>query len=250
MALSHSPKIVTDGLVMYLDNANLKSYPGSGTTWYDLSKNTVNGTVQGSGSTLTFNEDSISLANSGTTNISFSGLANNYLIGKSATISVWFKLTSNGMSGGNQYLNLSSGTTAYTVNSGCSQFNLGFGASTATVGAAFKSPQNTGYGTYNDASTSLYSVVAGQWNCVAATYDMTAGKLALYVNGAIAAPVVDVATDGFVAGTVNDTSNYLGNHPNTWWNNSSFAAPMVYDRVLTAAEIQQNFNTLRGRYGV
>ena len=39
MGLSHSPKIVTDGLVLCLDAANAKSYPGSGTTWYDLSGN-------------------------------------------------------------------------------------------------------------------------------------------------------------------------------------------------------------------
>ena len=44
MALAHSPKIVTDGLVLCLDAGNPKSYPGSGTTWYDLSGNGNNGT--------------------------------------------------------------------------------------------------------------------------------------------------------------------------------------------------------------
>ena len=33
------PNIVTDGLVLYLDAANPKSYPGSGTVWKDLSGN-------------------------------------------------------------------------------------------------------------------------------------------------------------------------------------------------------------------
>jgi hypothetical protein len=32
MGLTHSPQIVRDGLVLYLDAANSKSYPGSGTT--------------------------------------------------------------------------------------------------------------------------------------------------------------------------------------------------------------------------
>ena len=45
MALAHSPKIVTDGLVLCLDAANPKSYPGSGTTWTDLSGNGNNGTL-------------------------------------------------------------------------------------------------------------------------------------------------------------------------------------------------------------
>ena len=45
MAFSYSPKIVTDGLVLYLDAANNRSYPGSGTTWTDLSRGGNNGTL-------------------------------------------------------------------------------------------------------------------------------------------------------------------------------------------------------------
>ncbi len=37
MALHHSPRIVTDGLILCLDAANVKSYIGSGTTFTDLS---------------------------------------------------------------------------------------------------------------------------------------------------------------------------------------------------------------------
>ena len=39
MALHHNPRIVTSGLVLALDAADTNSYPGSGTTWYDLSGN-------------------------------------------------------------------------------------------------------------------------------------------------------------------------------------------------------------------
>jgi hypothetical protein len=39
MSFHHSPKIVTDGLVMCLDAANRKSYSGTGTTWRDLCNN-------------------------------------------------------------------------------------------------------------------------------------------------------------------------------------------------------------------
>ena len=51
MATQYSPKIVTDGLVLMLDAANPKSYPGSGTTWYDLSGNNFDFTLDGSGIT-------------------------------------------------------------------------------------------------------------------------------------------------------------------------------------------------------
>ena len=36
MGLAHSPRIVTDGLVIALDAGNTKSYPGSGTTWKNI----------------------------------------------------------------------------------------------------------------------------------------------------------------------------------------------------------------------
>ena len=45
MGLAHSPRIVTDGLVLCLDAGNTKSYPGSGTTWTDLSGNGNTGTL-------------------------------------------------------------------------------------------------------------------------------------------------------------------------------------------------------------
>jgi hypothetical protein len=45
MGLSHSPHTVTDGLVLCLDAANRRSYPGTGTTWYDLSGNGNHGTL-------------------------------------------------------------------------------------------------------------------------------------------------------------------------------------------------------------
>lgn len=45
MSYSNGPRIVTNGLVMYLDAGNSKSYPGSGTAWNDLSGNGNNGTL-------------------------------------------------------------------------------------------------------------------------------------------------------------------------------------------------------------
>lgn len=39
MAFYRGPNVVTDGLVLALDAANTKSYPGSGTTWFDISGN-------------------------------------------------------------------------------------------------------------------------------------------------------------------------------------------------------------------
>ena len=62
MALHHNPRIVSDGLVAAYDAADINSYPGSGTTWYDLSGNgyhmTLNSAAtwvsQGPGSHMNF----------------------------------------------------------------------------------------------------------------------------------------------------------------------------------------------------
>lgn len=45
MSLAHSPSIIMDGLWTYVDAANPRSYPGSGTTWYDLGPRNKNGTL-------------------------------------------------------------------------------------------------------------------------------------------------------------------------------------------------------------
>lgn len=47
MAHHHSPKLVTSGLLLALDPGNIKSYPGSGATLFDLSGNAYNFTLQG-----------------------------------------------------------------------------------------------------------------------------------------------------------------------------------------------------------
>jgi len=48
MALAHSPRIITSGLVGCWDAGNTKSYPSSGTTWSDLSGSNNTGTLQAS----------------------------------------------------------------------------------------------------------------------------------------------------------------------------------------------------------
>ena len=58
MALAHSPRLVTDNLGLCLDAANTKSYPGSGTTWTDLSGygnnfQIVNGAFKGGAGSMT-----------------------------------------------------------------------------------------------------------------------------------------------------------------------------------------------------
>ena len=45
MAIFGGPNVIDNGLVLSLDAGNVKSYPGSGTIWYDKSGNNNNGTL-------------------------------------------------------------------------------------------------------------------------------------------------------------------------------------------------------------
>jgi len=45
LAIFYNPRTITDGLVLALDAGNIKSYPGSGTTWNDLIRQGNNGTL-------------------------------------------------------------------------------------------------------------------------------------------------------------------------------------------------------------
>jgi len=86
MATRYSPKTVTDGLVLALDAANHKSYPGSGTTWYDLSGNNFDFTLDGSG--ITWNSAGyFSLADGGAT------YANNITDSTTCTFVFWMYTT-------------------------------------------------------------------------------------------------------------------------------------------------------------
>jgi hypothetical protein len=92
MAFSYSPKIVTDGLVLYLDAANSYSYVSGSTSWNDISRGGNNGTLvngptfnSGSGGSIVFDgvNDYCTFSNLPT---GFQAGITNY------SISIWFKL--------------------------------------------------------------------------------------------------------------------------------------------------------------
>lgn len=94
MALHHSPRIVTSGLVLALDAADRNSYPGSGTTWSDLSGNGNNGTLtngptfnSGNNGSIVFDGVDDYINNIGSLN-TFSFIQNTGIF----SINFWFKI--------------------------------------------------------------------------------------------------------------------------------------------------------------
>ena len=119
MGLSHSPKIVTNGLVMCLDAGNTKSYPGSGTTWFNLC-GSVNGTLVNGPTFSSVNGGVIVLDG---VNDYINTLSNSQYNYTTITISGWIKIP-NYLNGGIQFI-----VNGNTTNALWSIYgdNLGFG---------------------------------------------------------------------------------------------------------------------------
>ena len=87
MAVAGGPNIVEDGLVLALDAANKKSYPGSGTVWSDLSGNSNDGTLT-NGPTFSSNNSGI-FSFDGANDIVVGPATVNSLSSTTMTISIW-----------------------------------------------------------------------------------------------------------------------------------------------------------------
>ena len=82
----------------------------------------------------------------------------------------------------------------------------------------------------------------GQWVMMAGTYDGTTAKL--YVNGQL------VTTQTISWNTVQNT-NQIGRQTNgSEYTNGRISYISYYNKVLSADEMAQNFNAIRGRYGI
>jgi len=226
--LVHSPKIITNGLVLALDSANPKSYPGSGTTWTDLSGNGNNGTlVNGVG----YNGSNLG-------SLSFDGVDDfvssfpTQISGtNSNTITVWFRTTSTSRQG-------LCGTREQLSNNGW---------------VLCINRTNSGNLTYFHVGGGLLEVFAGistnTWYCATSTYNSSSGVATLYLNG----NQIENAQSSFSTITSSNFNGMIGDEGTFSLSNrlsGNIAQVSIYNRALTAAEIQQNFNALRGRYGI
>ena len=91
MSSKGGPDINENGLVLHLDAANNKSYPGSGTTWTDLSGNDNNGTLTNG---PTFNASNMgSIALDGTNDYIYRSSLSNFN-SSTYTVLLWAKFNS------------------------------------------------------------------------------------------------------------------------------------------------------------
>lgn len=141
MATAYNPKLVTSGLILYLDAGNQASYPGSGTTWNDLSGNSRNASLVNG---PTFSSDALgSVVFDGVNDY---GTASGISTAGSMAISCWFKTSTQQT---NKYLvcfsnNISLGSNGFDVSLQGTQVGSYARASATAVVAS--SPQTTTMG--------------------------------------------------------------------------------------------------------
>ena len=229
-------QIITDGLQLWLEPDLYASYTGSGTTCYDLSSNKYTTTlVNGVGYS---NARAPSFTFNGATNYRYIN-TNQYLSSNTFTLSSWFKssitttyqmLFSKEQVGGSpwNYRLFLSLTTGYLV----ADTALGPGSSESLGG-----------------STNLCN---GVWHNAVFVRDPTGGNLYLYVDG------VQVATTPTTLGNIGNNQNcwiglsaYTGASINgSYPVNGNIGQSLIYNVALSAYQIKQNFNAMRGVYGV
>jgi len=210
--------IVTNGLVLCLDAANIKSY-SSGSTWTDLSSARNNGAIQ---SGVTYNSSGWFDFN-GTSGYVNLPTTTGFSYGSSAgTICAWAK--TNTITGSWSWIFSYGG-----VGTNLARF-IGINGSTYYAG---------GYA--NDISTS--GLPLNTWVYITEVYDGTTAYL--YVNGVLLASAVKPwSTYGSVTNT-----GQVGRQVNggEYWN-GSISVVQVYNRALSANEVKQNYNASLGRF--
>ena len=232
MSFHYSPKIITEGLVLYLDAANTRSYPGTGTTWSDLSRSGNNGSLING---PTFNSaNGGSIVFDGTNDNVQLGAASKYISGNKITVSTWVKTNVV-----NDYRKI-----FVTVNQG-----------TQTINGIYFSlgPNNEGgvnYGTYFGVKTTTFAAAIWPNNIsitsftnLVGTYDGT--NIFLYVNGVLVAQQAqtgNIGTAGIARISGYDTGTEI-------WN-GNIANVSIYNRALSATEIRQNYNATKTRFGL
>jgi hypothetical protein len=232
MGLAHSPRIVTDGLILYSDALNVKSYSGSGNAWSDLSSTQNRVTLV---NTPTYN----------TTHFTFDGINdfaysnNQYSSVTAYTIGAWFRTS---VASGAKIIGFDSDQSSPTPSSYDKHIYIG------TDGKVYFGNFSGGY----RIAVSQNALNTNTWHYVVGTYGGEGTTARLYLNGKSESTNVS-ATTGTFSGwwrLAGPRIRFWPSAPSDVYYIGDIASAHVYHRSLSAEEVQQNFNALRGRYGI
>jgi hypothetical protein len=221
MAFNYSPKVVTDGLVLYLDAANPNSYVSGSTTWSDISRGGNNGTL--------VNGPTYSSANGGS--IVFDG-TNDYVncgdilnYSNNFSVNCWVNISTSG------------------VNPIVSKWDTNILANRFLL---FRINSNTLQ--LIDSNSTTYSggsVSSNIWAHV--SFVINGANSQLYINGLPSgttfSPTFTIKSGlnlGLCSYSISLNAFLTGN----------MAITQIYNRSLNPSEVLQNFNATRARFGI
>ena len=224
MAVQHSyGKTVTSGLVLYLNAADRNSYTSGSATWQDLSGNGNSGSLtngptfnSANGGSIQFdgNDDYISMRN---------------FIGNVTTFTVC------------KWINLSSNQTSRTIFSNY----ITAGGTNWVTGISDIATNVIKF--YLGGGSNLYStypLVINTWYHVCVTYNN--GNPSIYING-----ILNNTTAGTISFSSLATNNDIGRlGDGRQYFNGKISNIQVYNRALSATEVQQNYNASKSRFGL
>ncbi len=217
MSLHHSPQISLNGLSLYLDAGNPKSYPGSGTTWNDLSGNGRHATINGS---PTFENGYFDITSDST----YISLSNSGLVPRTNdfTYSCW--------------INFDATDNLDTIfENGSWGDTLLFRYQTNLIAVYSESALR---GTFSWVAT------AGVWYNI--VFKRESDTASCYINNVLTGTPFAMSLD------INLANQNLwlmrSQHAVNQFLNGKIATFSIYDRALSVNEIQQNYNALKSRY--
>ena len=231
MGLIYSPKIVIDQLAVALDAADKNSYPGSGTTWYDLSGRGNNATLI-NGPTVANNV----LVMDGTSDRVGAPSVNTLGGLPNQAFEIWVKTP--GLGSGQSIGGLicpDYGQISYIDGSGNVVYYL---YSTDSGGAYLFSNSTTGVNVFDN-----------KWHHIVCTRNNSVHNI--YIDGISRATGTGGGTwTGSTIWSGMDTS--IGNNPNNvgYLFYGSIGLAKIYKKYLTQQEVQQNYNATKTRFGL
>ena len=227
MAFHYSPKVVSDGLVFCVDPANPKSYIGSGSYSTDIITKKTGSLLNGA----YYSSDSF-VFDGVNDYIDFGYISELDLT--RFTVSVWYNPTT--FSTWHTIIDRRFGSVSDTQTHFCIMINSTQVDAFTSNGSTFKEVYLTGL-----------NITTNTWYNFILSYDGT--SLRFYINGNLSGTL----TDTFTPYTTGNQDMSIGRKNSTggqYYTQGKISHTTIYNRALSQTEITQNFNALRGRFGI
>ena len=215
------PNIVTSGLSMILDSGYIPSYPTTGTTCTDLSGKGLDSSVP----VNTYSSTNSGIFNFDGTTTSLTTSAG-YPSTNTLTIQMWIKSTSFG------------GLVGLITSNGWATGYVHFMLNGANIDFAMNANSPTD-------QIFSYTLSTNTWYNIAVTYDVPAKTVSLYVNGSFSSTLTYSAV-----GSTSQQPLNIGSWSGSRYFTGSMGPISIYNRVLSATEVLQNYNAFKSRYGL